>query len=712
MALEQASEDNSTNVIGPFQPGGLLNSRYRIEKPLGEGGFGRIYKACDLQVHGKTVVVKVLSYSASQDEWVRNKFLKESEALARIHHPGVVEVLDQGATPEGKLFIVMQFVDGVTLASALEKGPLEVARAGCLLSQAAEALTAAHEQGVCHRDLKPENIMLRKLPAGREQAVLIDFGIAGVKDSNVAGSVPTKVAGSLPYMAPEQLLGNPQTASDIYSLGVIAYKMVTGRTPFPAHLAVELYFQQQQGVQQKPSLLRPELPAAAEKAILKALAFDAKDRYARAMDFSEEFSQALPEPRTQAETQPFTKPAPPEGSPHGSLEMAYVLFMDVAGYSQLPTDQQISIITKLQEVVRGTATYREAQAGQNLISLPSGDGMALVFFKSPLLPVECAIEVGRALRQHPEIRLRMGVSQGPVYRVADINKSRNVAGGGINMAQRVMDCGDAGHILVSGLVADTLRQLSDWSASLRDLGECEVKHGVRVRLYNICKDGVGNPARPKKLPRPRWPWYAGIAALVAILAVGVGLRVVKQPPPPAVQRTLTYYFSVSKPGPANWIRYNRALQIIPAGYRLRFYFSSPEQGHLYLLNEGPAPRDGMASFNILFPTATTNNGSSALSANQELQFPGGEPMFLDKDEGDEKVYMVWSSQEAPPLEALKKWATLGHTGAVESAGDVDAIQAFLKSHQTAVARVDEENNRTVLNQTSDPLVYLVRLAHQ
>jgi len=537
MPREQAFEDNPTSVIGPFEPGGLLNKRYRIAKPLGEGGFGRIYEACDLQVHEKTVVVKVLSDSASQDEWVRNKFLKESEALARIHHPGVVEVLDQGATPEGKPFIVMQFVDGVTLSSAIEKGPLDLARAASLLSQAAEALTAVHERGVCHRDLKPENIMLRKLPGGREQAVLIDFGIAGVRDSNVTGSVPSKVAGTLPYMAPEQILGDPQTASDIYSLGVITYKMVTGRTPFSANSTVELYFQQQRGVQQKPSLLRPELPAAAEKAILKAMAFDAKDRYARAMDFSEAFSKALSDPRTEAETQATTRRTPPEDSPHRSPEMAHVLFMDVVGFTRLPIDQQINRITRLQEVVRNTPTFGAA-TGQDLISLPSGDGMALVFFKNPFLPVECAIEVGRALGLHPEIRLRMGVSQGPVYRVADINENRNVTGGGINMAQRVMDCGDAGHILGSGSVADTLRQLSNWSASLRDLGECEVKHGVRVRLYNIYKDGIGNPARPKKCPRPRWPWYTGIAALVAVLAVGIWLRSFKLAPPPPQPRTV------------------------------------------------------------------------------------------------------------------------------------------------------------------------------
>lgn len=722
MAPERAPEEKPTHVSEPFLPGSVLSNRYRIDRPIGKGGFGLVYLAHDQQLHQKPVVVKVLEESGGQDEWLQTKFRKECEALARIDHPGVVGVLDQG-TAEGRLFLVMQFVDGVTLRSALEKGPLELSRAASLLSQTAEALTAAHDQGVYHRDLKPENIMVRKLPTGREQAVIIDFGIAGVTDSVVASATQTKVAGSLQYMAPEQMAGKPETASDIYSLGVIAYEMVTGRPPFQCNSPVELYFQQQKGVQQKPSQLRPEIPAGADEAILKALAFDPKSRYASAMQFGEDFSKGLAEPTRTEETQRTPEPVTYASGQRAEPEMAFVLFMDVVGYSQLATDRQITIIEELQEVVRSTAEYRKAQARRDLISLPTGDGMALVFFKDPTSPVACAIEVWRALRERPEIRLRMGVNQGPVYRVADINQNRNVAGGGINMAQRVMDCADAGHILVSRSVADNLSQLSEWSPWLRDLGECEVKHGVRIYIYNICKDDVGNPARPKKLgPEKRTPWrmYAGIAALVVALAAAAvfGLRSrptgkPRQAPLPAVQRTLTYYFSVQKPHSPNWVRYSQEM-VVPAGYMLRFYFNSPEAGHLYLLNEGPVPRHDMASFNTLFPSYLMNHGSSALNANQGLQYPAGRPLVLDPEQGTEKVYMIWSSRELPELEALKKWAdpSLHRLGDIESPADVAAIQGFLRSHPTATARVDQENNRTVLIQASDPLVYMVRLAHQ
>jgi eukaryotic-like serine/threonine-protein kinase len=182
-----------------------------------------------------------------------------------------------------------------------------------------------------------------------------------------------------------------------------------------------------------------------------------------------------------------------------SLEMAHVLFLDIVGYSRLPMDQQQRVIHDLQEAVRGTSEFARAQAADQLIRLPTGDGMALVFARDPESPVRCALELTKILRLHPEIKLRMGIHAGPVYRIADINANRNVAGGGINIAQRVMDCGDTGHILVSETMADVLAQLSCWTKYLRDLGEAEVKHGVRVHLFNLCTEEAGNAEIPQKL---------------------------------------------------------------------------------------------------------------------------------------------------------------------------------------------------------------------
>lgn len=161
-------------------------------------------------------------------------------------------------------------------------------------------------------------------------------------------------------------------------------------------------------------------------------------------------------------------------------------------------DQQRKTLWELQKAVRTTAEFTRAQATERLIRLPTGDGMALVFFSDPEAPVRCAVELTSALRQSG-VPLRMGIHTGPVYRVADINANQNVAGGGINIAQRAMDCGDAGHILVSEEVAKILTQLTQWETSIRDLGEVEVKHGVRLRICNLSTADVGNAELPQKL---------------------------------------------------------------------------------------------------------------------------------------------------------------------------------------------------------------------
>jgi class 3 adenylate cyclase len=187
------------------------------------------------------------------------------------------------------------------------------------------------------------------------------------------------------------------------------------------------------------------------------------------------------------------------GSDAETLTMGHVLFMDIVAYSKMPMDQQCKLVAMLQEAVRQNPTFLHAQEKNRLIRLPTGDGMALVFFQNPEYPVRCAVELSQTLRQHPEIKLRMGIHTGPVYRVDDINAASNVAGGGINMAQRVMDCGDAGHILVSQVVADMLVQMGKWDKCVHDLGEAEVKHGVRVHIFSLyTDDDAGNPELPQK----------------------------------------------------------------------------------------------------------------------------------------------------------------------------------------------------------------------
>jgi len=164
------------------------------------------------------------------------------------------------------------------------------------------------------------------------------------------------------------------------------------------------------------------------------------------------------------------------------LEIAHVLFIDVVAYSKMATDDQRAAIEELNQVVQSTDEFRKAESENRLIKLATGDGMALVFYKSPEEPVECASEISRALKEHPELRLRMGAHSGPVSGVVDVTERTNVAGAGINVAQRIMDCGDAGHILLSKHIAEDLEQYGHWQPHLHDLGECEVKHGLASQV--------------------------------------------------------------------------------------------------------------------------------------------------------------------------------------------------------------------------------------
>src|SRR6476469_7963569 len=181
------------------------------------------------------------------------------------------------------------------------------------------------------------------------------------------------------------------------------------------------------------------------------------------------------------------------------LEVVHVLFLDIVGYSRRLTNEQQTLIDQLNQVVRSSEEFQNAEAAGRLIKIPTGDGMGLVFYKSPAQPVECALEISRALKTFPELRVRMGVHSGPVSAVTDLNDRTNAAGIGINIAQRVMDCGDAGHILLSQRVAEDLAQYGQWQTQLHDLGEVEVKHGVRVHVFNLYNKELGNPEVPEKL---------------------------------------------------------------------------------------------------------------------------------------------------------------------------------------------------------------------
>jgi len=223
----------------------------------------------------------------------------------------------------------------------------------------------------------------------------------------------------------------------------------------------------------------------------------------------------------------------PSAASDARLEIAHVLFMDIVGWSKLLINEQSELLRRLNEVVRSTAQVRVAEAAGKLIRLPTGDGMALAFFTTPDAPVRCAVEISRALKEYPDLPLRMGIHSGPVDEIVDVNERANIAGAGITVAQRVMDCGSAGHILLSKRAADDLAHYSQWRPLLHDLGEFEVKHSLRLGLVNLYDDDVGNPQLPEKLQvsepverragvssdRRRPPILAGVAVLLLLLII-------------------------------------------------------------------------------------------------------------------------------------------------------------------------------------------------
>src|SRR5438128_12510230 len=228
-----------------------------------------------------------------------------------------------------------------------------------------------------------------------------------------------------------------------------------------------------------------------------------------------------------------------EGQKEIQLEIAHVLFIDIVGYSKLLINEQSDQIQTLRKIVRGTEQVRLAEAQGKLMRLPTGDGGALVFRNSPEAPVLCALEITRELQKHPgskekpQLRLRMGIHSGPVNEVTDLNEQANIAGAGINIAQRVMDCGDAGHILLSKHVADDLKHYARWWPYLHEIGECKVKHGEIISLVNFYTEEVGNPEVPEKFkaagaaaakafPKSTIPKWAPIGAAILMLTAIAG----------------------------------------------------------------------------------------------------------------------------------------------------------------------------------------------
>ena len=727
-------------------------SHFQVTEKLGEGGMGTVYKALDLDLE-RPVVLKFLLPNLSTDENAKQRFVQEARAASALDHPNVCTIYEIGEVDGGQVFISMAFYEGETLLQKIMEGPLPVDEALDLTAQVARGLAKAHEREIVHRDIKPANVIV----TADGVAKILDFGLAKLSHSPDL-TAPGSVVGTLAYMAPEPLMGMPTDHRvDIWSLAAVLYEMITGRPPFQEEYPQALVYSiTNESPPPIPDFVKG-VPIAVEALIAKGLEKGADDRYRDAREFLAAIEACRagggpPAPRAGstdiAKTvvyEPAAAPASAAGSPSVSAagavapdvgerrpEMAYVLFLDLVGYSQLTLDDQANLVKRLTAVVEETAWYRQAKKSDELIVLPSGDGMALVFLGSMRAPVECAVEIWRALSLRPDIKLRMGAHYGPVLVIEDISKRRNAAGGGINMAQRVMDKGDEGHILVSGAVADVLRQLGDWKDALDDLGVQEVKHGEKLHLFNLHRPGeFGNPETPSKVgPAPaekpgaskRLGGAAAAVVLIAALAasaLGLHCELWSGAPgcaaSPAVEPLgLTYWMTVQRTRDGERLDPIRVPgeMIFEAGDLLALYLSNAEAGHLYIVNEGPTPSGGLPQYVSLFPSTTMNQGRALLEAGGEVRIPRRGSFVLDAEQGTEKLWVVWSRAPVARLEAggLDDETNLGEVRDVETRRELAAYFGAWDPERVNRQRL-EDAKQTVLESVDEVLVHLIRLEH-
>jgi TolB-like protein/serine/threonine protein kinase/Tfp pilus assembly protein PilF len=494
---------------------------------LGRGAFGVTYLAVD-NVLRRRVALKVIDVPAAArgSHNVRERFLREARAAAALRHPNVAAIYQFGASPNGsRCFYAMELIQGETLETRVRRdGPLNPKLALEIAIQIASALMAAAAQGLIHRDLKPANIMLTSGNAetAELEVKVIDFGLAkAIADAGGEMDLTRgEFVGTPNFASPEQFeSGAVDVRSDIYSLGATLWFALTGKTPFAGRNIEEIHRAQKSDTLPVEQLDAARVPSSLKSLLVSMLAF---------------------EPAARPGIQELTTSLRRCSAKEITLEIGHVLFIDIVGYSKLSINEQRAAVDELTQTVPSTEEFREAEASDRLIKIATGDGMALVFYTSPEAPVRCATQISRALKDHPGLHIRMGIHSGAVSGLLDVTGRANLTGAGLNMAQRVMDCGDAGHILLSKHVAEDLEQYEGWRPLLHDLGTIDVKHGIKLHIVNLYGADVGRRELPATLRMERrraarMRWVSGAAAIGFAAAILAGIIFVSRSRPPLAQ---------------------------------------------------------------------------------------------------------------------------------------------------------------------------------
>jgi serine/threonine protein kinase len=665
----------------------VLAERYTIARELGRGGMGVVFLAHDQKLHNKAVVIKVLFEDAMRDEYIVRKFEQEKEALARVDHPAIVGILDAGELPDRQPYLVMQYIEGITLRDAIVRQAegLPFERAASILKQIGEALQAVHERNIYHRDLKPENVMLQTVSRGHEQVKIVDFGIAKVKDSLVGASTITgsATAGTIVYMSPEQLRGEHVTAaSDIYSLAVIAYELVTGRRPFnpdtPAHLA-EL---QKEGVPAKPRALRPRLPNEAEQLILEGLAFDASARPPNAADYGAALFAAL---MNEGET--LKQPARP-------LDQSTVVDEVLAADS---TITQKDVFISYSQADRKTAEAICRSLEQAHIScwiaprnIPPGKTWAefipdaIAHSRAMVLVLSAGANESRQVKKEVDIADNKQVPIVP-FRIEDVPLSK------------ALEYHLAGTQWLDAYTAPLSKHLHKLEETVRSL--------------------IGQPAgevQPKRRPLP-WRLIAAAAAIVIVAGIVGGIWMMWPAP---VQRTLTYSLTVLPV--ANHQRIGNEFQATgherfsyESGWAYRMNISAGQTGYLYIINEGTSED------NVLFPTEPNKN---RINGNETMQIPQPQPngragwyVFNNDKEGVERIHIIFSAEPLNELDTIIRDVLNNSINQrikdIKDPSQIKIVREVMARYPITPAIVDDANKRSVIKGEGNIVSSLLDLTH-